>query len=233
MTETADGALQQRKPTQVARNPEPLAKTVRVWLYLYLATSMLVVVSTAVSLALATSLPPETPVSFSEPTPGLELGDFLVGVSSVLFTFVYLVAGFLTLKWIFRVSRNAHVLASGLTVRPPWAVGWYFVPFANLLMPFRALREAWQASENPQAWRSVPVPSLLRWWWGFWLVENTLGSMSFRLGLRADTLGETAATQMVEIVSGLSDIPLVLALVRIVTRLSAMQQASLQRETFA
>jgi len=209
-----------------------LGQTVVLWLYLYLIGSLLVVASTALSLWISAGMDANTPVSLTEPTPGLEIGDLLVGLSGILYTLTYLIAGFLTLKWIYRVSKNAHVLASGLTVSAPWAVGWYFVPFANLFMPFRAMREAWQASEGPQAWRSVPVPSLLRWWWALWLIGNMISSLSFRLGLRAGTLGEAVGSQVLDVISGFIDIPLALVLIRIVRRLSATQQAALQRGTF-
>ena len=57
-----------------------------------------------------------------------------------------------------------------LEFTPGWTVGRYFVPFANLLMPFQAMREL----QNAQPWRGqhvwqaqAPVGDVSSWW-GAW-----------------------------------------------------------------
>src|SRR5690242_12224870 len=46
-------------------------------------------------------------------------------------------------RWIYRASGNAHTLANDLTITPGWAVGWFFIPFANLVRPFESMKETW------------------------------------------------------------------------------------------
>ena len=41
----------------------------------------------------------------------------------LLYLLASLSAGVLSLTWIYSAARNAHVLADGLKVSPPWAVG--------------------------------------------------------------------------------------------------------------
>jgi hypothetical protein len=77
-------------------------------------------------------------------------------------------AGIALLVWVHRANRNAHALGSeGMAYSPGWSVGWFFVPLANLVMPYRVLREIWKAS-TPGAgmhWRQVPVSPILGAWW--------------------------------------------------------------------
>ena len=56
--------------------------------------------------------------------------------------------------WIYHASSNAHATSRiGLVISPGWAVGWFFIPFANFVMPYQAMREIWAASENPGNWK--------------------------------------------------------------------------------
>ena len=70
-----------------------------------------------------------------------------------------------------------HALSGiDLTIRPGWAVGWYFVPLACLFMPLRAMKETWLASRYGRDWHQGKATDLLNWWWGVWLLTNILSS---------------------------------------------------------
>src|SRR3546814_18564993 len=49
------------------------------------------------------------------------------------------------------------------------SVGWFFVPIANLWMPFQAMRQLSKASTKPGDWEAAATSALLAWWWLFWL----------------------------------------------------------------
>jgi hypothetical protein len=63
-----------------------------------------------------------------------------------------------------------------MTYTPGWSVGWFFVPLANLVMPYLVIREIWQASGPGQGanWRRAPVSAVLSVWW----VVGVVGGMS-------------------------------------------------------
>ena len=49
--------------------------------------------------------------------------------------------------WMHRANRAARALgATGMEFTPGWAAGWFFVPFANLVMPYRVAVELWKAA---------------------------------------------------------------------------------------
>jgi hypothetical protein len=198
-------------------NPAPLSRTVIRWLWIDLAVSVIAAVSSiwaiGETLGVDTSLPSDTPL----------VSDIPLAVVGLAQLAVFLVTGFLALKWIYRVSRNAHAAARGLTISPPWAVGWYFVPVAFLWKPFQAMRETWQASTDPTAWPGVPVPAMLRWWWGLLLASNFTGQIAFRIALRAGTLGGMAVGSGFDLVSALISVPLDLIFIGIVRELTNKQ----------
>lgn len=83
--------------------------------------------------------------------------------------------------WQFRAQENLFALGVGnLRFRPGWAVGWWFVPFANFAMPYLTMRELWKAS-NPAAgsidWsKERTTPKLWLWWGGFLAVVVLFGA---------------------------------------------------------
>ncbi len=188
-------------------DPQPLARTVVVWIWIYFAAVVLSGLSALIA------------VDRSASGVALDEGSLITSVPALLYILSFAVSGFLILKWIYRVSRNAHSFAEDLQVSPPWAVGWYFIPIAALWKPFQALREAWQASTKPDSWKDVPVPARLRWWWGLWLVSSFLGQIALRLSTAADP----SAAALVDIASSLVDAPLCIILVGIVRDLTQLQ----------
>lgn len=100
------------------------------------------------------------------------------------------------------------------------------MPFANLLMPFRAMAETWRITHRPAQGSVSEAPTLLKWWWGLFLLTNILGNAQSRL-LESEIAGVLVLGDELIIVSSLLAIPLCVVLVRIVRELSAAQSARL------
>ncbi|WP_394822720.1 DUF4328 domain-containing protein [Pendulispora albinea] len=81
---------------------------------------------------------------------------------------ITLLAIYFFLAWTRNAAHNVHAFQrSGLQYTPGWCVGWFFVPLANFVMPYRVFSQIWSASEPErgigiQFWRSTPL--LLVWW---------------------------------------------------------------------
>lgn len=76
--------------------------------------------------------------------------------------------------WVYRANGDARVLgASGMFFSPGWAVAVGFIPVVNLIGPYRAVKEIYQASSSTAdaAWRREPVPVVLPMWWGAWITS--------------------------------------------------------------
>ncbi len=196
--------------------PTRLARLLVGWIWAFFAVRLVLVAVMAVNLLAFYGHVPE-----HFPYPALMLAAKLTMWGNLG---VHFVAGLLSLIWIHRMSRNANILTGGLPISPGWAVGWYFVPIGALWKPFEAIEQAWQASTKPLAWRSVPTPPLLRWWWGLWLGA---GAVSTVLGMsqRSGNKDQAADSILLVVISALVMVQCVL-FSRIVRRLSDLQAAS-------
>ncbi len=104
-----------------------------------------------------------------------------------LFTFVVSIVAYC--RYYYRAMKNlTAVNAAGVETTPFWAVGYFFVPFANLWKPLGAVRQIWRGSFDPAAADAV-VPGMIGWWWFCWLASNFLGHISFRMQASAGAFG--------------------------------------------
>ncbi|GIF62464.1 hypothetical protein Ais01nite_04990 [Asanoa ishikariensis] len=60
---------------------------------------------------------------------------------------VALVAGAAFIAWLYQASRTAQRLAGASTWAPGWAVGGWFIPIANLAIPYLVVRDLHRASD--------------------------------------------------------------------------------------
>ena len=80
------------------------------------------------------------------------------------------VTGIMALVWIYRAHLAARRDESrSISVSPGWAVGWFFVPIANLWKPYHAMWQLWRY-QHPTGGRM-----LLRCWWALWLASSVVG----------------------------------------------------------
>jgi hypothetical protein len=87
----------------------------------------------------------------------------------------------LVCRWTFRAMKNLHL--SGVReaeMSPGWAVGWYFIPVANLWKPLEGMLQIWRGSMG-LAGRPVKVAAVAGWWWAAWLVSNFLANISVQM----------------------------------------------------
>ena len=102
---------------------------------------------------------------------------------------VYTLTGVLFLVWLYRAHSNLEALeARNLQFTPGWAVGWWFVPFANLVKPFQVVREVWWDSDpeigNEPVFLSESLrsaPTYMGIWWAMWLLSNIASNITSRV----------------------------------------------------
>jgi len=98
--------------------------------------------------------------------------DDFVTTMATFDTIAFLTTVVIWCIWQHRAQTNAIELAGGgLRFTPGWAVGWWFIPIANLWKPFQAVRELWKASHGGVAWQSLRTWPVIGWWWAIWMVS--------------------------------------------------------------
>jgi hypothetical protein len=147
-------------------------------------------------------------------------------LTALLGLVVYITTAVVFCLWTHRANRNARALgATQMKFTPGWAVGWYFIPIANLWKPRQVMREIWHASENPSAGPNDTTPTLVSNWWTLWLVTNLLGQVAFRYGLSATTPKDAMASEVFSLVSDFVQIGLCIVAVKMIKTIYEMQKS--------
>jgi uncharacterized membrane protein len=127
---------------------------------------------------------------------------------------LYLATVVLFCMWLYRAYNNVRAFNPWrrLNHSPGWAVGSFFVPFVNLVVPYRAVKEVWQKSGPPdEAVLSEPgPPASFPIWWMFWLLASFAGNLSFRVAFN-ENVPESTATMVSMVAGGLYVVAAVLA----------------------
>ena len=149
--------------------------------------------------------------------------DLRTGGIGLLTLILLLAAGVLFCFFMPRANRNASSFGSFMNISPGWAAGWFFIPFANLWMPYQAMREIWQGSDPdpsvPKA--AAPVSGLIKWWWGMYLAHNIGGwmvALASKGAKQAQDLINSSSVDMVDSVLSIIAALLAAATVRAVAR---------------
>jgi hypothetical protein len=130
--------------------------------------------------------------------------------------------------WMYRAHANLHALGiQGQDYTSGWAAGAWFVPFLNLVRPFRIMKEIWKGSDPATvgaadfAWKLAADPAIIGLWWAAWIFSNVASRVSSRMD-RGDVDLQYAALYV-----DLANVPITVAAawlaIRITRRIDDMQ----------
>lgn len=155
-----------------------------------------------------------------------ELGlEFFVAPMAQL---LFLLAGYvITGMWIYRIASNTRFSVGPryMDFTPGWAVGWYFIPFANLWKPYQSMKELWTLNFAKDPAYPAEASLLLPLWWLLWLAWNGVSNVAGRMTWGAKTFEQESSASVANIVSDSIGIPLCLVFLFIVHRLYLAQKA--------
>jgi heme/copper-type cytochrome/quinol oxidase subunit 2 len=107
----------------------------------------------------------------------LGLAMIVVGITTIVFWCM----------WLHRAAKNlVDSDIEGFEFTPAWAVGWHFIPIANLFKPFAVMRKIWNASVGEMGALDYPSPIVTRWW-AAWIISSIAGNISTRIALQAES----------------------------------------------
>ncbi|WP_232368923.1 DUF4328 domain-containing protein [Alteromonas sp. BL110] len=159
-----------------------------------------------------------------------EANDMRQAVNAFSYLGVFIVSGILILKWIYRANQNARQFgAKDMAFSPGWSIGFYFIPIVSLWKPYQAMKEIWQASQNPSNWSEEKVSSILGIWWFFWIANSIAGQAAFRMSRRAEEISEIMNVNLVSQASEVISIPLALVTWLLIKNVSNVQLAMRER----
>ncbi|MFD3721814.1 DUF4328 domain-containing protein [Streptomyces sp. NPDC058674] len=138
--------------------------------------------------------------------------------------------------WFHRVRSNGGIFRpDAFTLGRGWAIGAWFVPGANLFLPYRIARQTWRAStqRGPDGSDRTAPAALLTSWWVVWVLAAIVGRVFSRIYMAADTVDELLAAGLLGIAADLGTTIAGVLAVLFVRRLTAMQDTMAAQGPYA
>ncbi len=212
------------------RDPAGLTRWLKFFLYLAIALSALSIVSALLQLKMLNEVQAGRLLTPGEANSNDTREQIIAGVRFLQIVAIVVIFS----MWIYRANYNARELgAADMKFSPGWAVGWYFIPVANLWKPYQAMCEIWQASADPAHWKQQARGPILPWWWGLFVLSNLISNASLRMMLRAKTVPDLILSTIVSAVSDAIDIAASAAALVLVIQIFRMQMARRAADAFA
>lgn len=127
--------------------------------------------------------------------------------------------------WIYRAAANVVAArVPGFSYTPGWAVGWYFIPIANLFKPFSAMRQIWNASHGERDRQLNHTSGLLALWWGCWILSSIGTLIPFRLNFDLPSTEILQIWKQIGLIASASSLAGYLAAYQMVDRVTAAQR---------
>lgn len=163
----------------------------------------------------------------------IDLREVAILLLAVFELFVFIPTVVVFCMWMYRAHKNLVALGNpkhSLEHPSGWAVGSFFVPFINLVVPYKAMRETW-AKSDPEVTGDAPfmnfaasAPAVMKLWWGFWLVSNVVNNIALRISWRSDSLEAASAVAWIDLAANLLEIPAALFAVGVVRSVVERQE---------
>ena len=129
--------------------------------------------------------------------------------------------------WIYRAHATLRETGrEDLEYSPGWAVGWFFIPLANLWMPYQAMRALWNESHLTDEGYGNEPPGELWQWWASWIGFSILSNFAARLTEASDG-SFVQAGLVLDILSSMFSIVSALLLYRIIESITQAQITNL------
>ena len=156
----------------------------------------------------------------------LALLTVLLAIVQIL---VYVVTVVVFLMWLYRAHENLAsfgIPSHQVQYSSAWAVGSFFVPIANLIIPFQAIKELWQKSvpNSASMFSALSPPAFFSLWWFFWIVSNIAHQIYFRLSWREETASD--AVEIIGAVGGVLGTVAALLAIKVVREIQQKQVES-------
>lgn len=168
----------------------------------------------------------------------LELGlsPALTVLAGVLQLLTMLPTAVVFIVWFHRVRSNGGIFRpDAFTLSRGWAIGAWFVPAANLVLPCRIALQTWRAStqRGPDGSDRPASVAPLMSWWVLWVLTAIVGRVFSKIYTAADTVDELLAAGLLGIAADLGTVIAGVLAVLFVRRLTAMQNTMAAQGPYA
>lgn len=122
---------------------------------------------------------------------GLEISEFAINISDstlniggYFFIAAYIISAITFILWFRRAYYNLHILIGSTEYGNGWAAGSWFIPIANLFIPYNIMKELYEKTDqylfvddNEDYTENRLTTKYIGRWWALWIISN----ISFRI----------------------------------------------------
>ena len=105
-----------------------------------------------------------------------------------MYLFAFILAIVAVCVWVYRANQNLHrANLDNIQHTSGWSVGWFFIPFANLVKPANVMSEIVKGTNkisgkfSAAVWQSQKTNSFVTLWWLCYIFSGFLSNISNRM----------------------------------------------------
>jgi Domain of unknown function (DUF4328) len=157
-----------------------------------------------------------------------EANDTQQQIIAVIRLGVYIAAIIVFIMWFRRAYFNLREFFNLKEVNG-MAAGVWFIPFMNLWVPFRMMKEIWNYTQAKST-EGDPDPKyestvIVGWWWFFWITGNIIGRIVARKMFDSNAgIQESMNLDILSIVSDVFEIAALVLIVIIIKKVSEFEE---------
>jgi len=155
-----------------------------------------------------------------------DLRQAVIGVFSFVLLLAMIVVFF---RWVYRSMANVRGLGAAGVDTPARAVGGFFIPIANIILPYISMSQIWRGSENAHSWANGRTSALVGIWWGLWLAVGVFGFVILFVSRGAHGIAAIANLTVMQLAFNATEIARNLLTVALIMRIAALQEAQYAR----
>lgn len=115
------------------------------------------------------------------------MGSLILSIAGI-YLIAFILAIIAVCSWVYRANQNLHLAnLENIKHTSGWSVGWFFIPFANLVKPVQVLGEIEKGTNNiPEeftstSWQGQKTDSSVTLWWSCYIISGFLSNISTRI----------------------------------------------------
>jgi hypothetical protein len=159
-----------------------------------------------------------------------DLREMVVGLMMLAVLLACMVA---YLTWLYRAYSNLPALGNSrnaLRYSPGWAIGSWFIPLANVFIPYQIVKETWEKSdpgietETDLQFTVERFSPLILGWWLLWIASNVVGRLSASFANRAKTPADLSFASKLDIAASLVGIAAAIPAIFVIREIDRRQE---------
>lgn len=146
------------------------------------------------------------------------ISQISIGVGN---TIMAIAAAIAFIMWFRRAYYNLGLRVNNLSFGDGWAAGAWFVPFLNLVRPYKMMREMHVETNHLLSKKIQGYPQnfstpLVGWWWALFLFHNFLNNLQTRIEMSSDTIEASKTAIIFGCIAFLVGIPLTIVTTKMI-----------------